>query len=449
MENNKHFPPAFENRIKNDSFLGKDLLDILNGDAPTSIRYNQSKVGETFLLEMTRSYKPIQWCKNAFYLPERPLFTLDPLFHAGVYYPQEAGSMMLDKVIRQLDLPQNPILLDLCAAPGGKSTLLASCLNNKGLLVSNEVIQSRAKILKENLTKWGHNNNVVSNNDPKDFQRLPNFFDCIVIDAPCSGEGMFRKDLNARNEWSEANVELCAGRQKRIVMNVWDSLKPGGFLIYSTCTFNTQENEENVAWFNANLEAEIIPLNFSPFQTDRNNFGAYALPHLLDTEGFYITVLQKKITDFKAPKLKNINRQIKLIKDNKFLGKFADISAKQIVEWNGILFAVPEYFTPEIIELHQQLRLIKMGTELGTTIRGELIPNHALALDSKLNRFPQRVEVSLEQALQYLKGETFDLKAEKEHHLVTFQNIELGWIKHLGNRFNNLYPKEWRIRMQI
>lgn len=452
MTENKNFPPVFEARVKNDTFLSEKLLKALNLDAPTSIRYNKSK---NLIIEQSKTFEgsnilnPIPWTENAFYLKERPIFTLDPLFHAGVYYPQEAGSMMLEKVLKQLDLDENPIILDLCAAPGGKSTLIASLLDNKGLLVSNEVINSRAKILKENLTKWGYTNTLVSNNDPKDFQRVNNFFDCIVIDAPCSGEGMFRKDLDARNEWSEANVELCAGRQKRIVMDVWDSLKPGGFIVYSTCTFNTQENEENVAWFKENLSCEILDLDYSPFQKDRSEFGAYALPHLVDTEGFYIVVLQKEKTDFKISKFKNTNRQIKQLKETKFLSKFVDLSEKRVLEWNGILFAVPENFTNEIIELHEQLRLIKMGTELGTNIREELIPDHALALDSKINIFPNKVELTKDQALHFQKGETFDLKAEKGYNLMTFEGVNLGWIKHLGNRFNNLYPKEWRIRMKV
>ena len=443
MENEQlKFPAEFENRVKNDVFLGEALLTALNSITPVSIRLNPLK--ETrFNPELT----PVSWCQNAFYLEERPVFTLDPLFHAGAYYSQEAGSMMLEKVLQQLDLPEQPIVLDLCAAPGGKSTLIASFLDQKGLLVSNEVIQPRAKILKENLIKWGYGNTIVSNNDPKDFQRLPNFFDVIVIDAPCSGEGMFRKDPAARNEWSEANVDLCAGRQKRIVMDVWESLRPGGFLVYSTCTFNTQENEENVSWFREQLDCEVLPLDFTPFKQDRKAFGAYALPNLLDTEGFYIAVLRKTDESFRAAKCKAGN-QLKQVKDSSFLRDFLPLENKSVLEWNNILFAVPQAFTSEIREIHQQLRIQKLGIELGTVIRGELQPDQSLALAIDCH-FPGRIELSKEQALHYLKGETFDLPGERGYQLVTFQNVALGWIKHLGNRFNNLYPKEWRIRMRI
>ena len=224
-------PKDFVLRVQNDSFLGQELLDALETEQPISIRYNSSKKQA-----IDQDAAAIPWSKNGVYLKERPSYTLDPLFHAGCYYPQEAGSQFLDAILRQIELPLHPVVLDLCAAPGGKSTLIADFLNGRGLLVANEVIQNRSKILKENLVKWGATNTVVSNNDPAQFSGLTNVFDCIVVDAPCSGEGMFRKDHQARNEWSENNVELCVGRQRRIVMDVWDSLKEDGFLIYSTCS---------------------------------------------------------------------------------------------------------------------------------------------------------------------------------------------------------------------
>ncbi|MES2589062.1 MAG: hypothetical protein V4622_08785 [Bacteroidota bacterium] len=439
------FPQAFQNRVKNDSFLGENLLEALNQNSPISIRLNPKKPNVLSL----ESKPPIDWCENAFYLEERPNFTLDPLYHAGVYYSQEAGSMMLDKVLKQLDLDEQAKILDLCAAPGGKSGLIASFLNNKGLLVSNEVINSRSKILKENLIKWGNSNTVVTNNDPKDFQRLPHFFDAIVVDAPCSGEGMFRKDKDARTEWSEENVNLCAARQKRIVMDVWDSIKPGGFLIYSTCTFNEQENEDNIFWFENELDAEIVNLDFSPFQQDRIEAGAYALPHLVQTEGFYIAVLQKNADSktIKSPKLKA--QSLTRIKDLKTISGFSQTSGFEFFSWNNIVFALPELFVSDIKLLQQELRIVKFCTEIGTLMRDEIIPNEALALNSSLINFPQKIEVTKIEALRYLKGETFDLEGKKGYNLICYQNVPLGWIKHIGNRFNNLYPKDWRIRMKI
>jgi 16S rRNA C967 or C1407 C5-methylase (RsmB/RsmF family)/NOL1/NOP2/fmu family ribosome biogenesis protein len=444
MDKNLNFPVSFEKRVLSDSFLERNLLTSLNNEAPISVRFNPSKNKNE-----NSELQKVAWCENAFYLKERPIFTLDPSFHAGVYYPQEAGSMFLDKVLKQINLPENPIILDLCAAPGGKSSLIASFLSNKGILVSNEVINSRAKILKENLTKWGFTNTLVSNNDPKDFSRLPDFFDCIVVDAPCSGEGMFRKDKNSREEWSEENVNLCSGRQKRIVKDVWESLKSEGYLIYSTCTFNSQENEENIQWFIENLDCEVINIDFSPLKKDRSDFGAYALPYLVDSEGFYITLLRKKTKDIKAKKIKVNNKNVKILKDISFLSKFVKLENKKVLEWNSIFFTVPEFFFQEIILLQEKLSLIKMGTELGTAIRGELIPDISLALDSEICIYSDKIQLNKENALKYLKGETFELNTSKGFKLVTYNESNLGWIKHIGNRFNNLYPKEWRIRMKI
>lgn len=440
------FPEAFEKRVLADNFLGKQLLDALNQPTPISIRFNPTKN-----VEIEFDSKPINWCSNAYYLSERPKFTLDPLFHSGVYYPQEAGSMFLESVLKQLDLPNDPIILDLCAAPGGKSSLISSFLNNKGLLISNEVIQSRSKILKENLIKWGNQNTIVTNNDPKDFNRIIDFFDCIVVDAPCSGEGMFRKDLEARKEWNEANVDLCASRQRRIVMDVWNSLKPNGYLVYSTCTFNSFENEDNIKWFLANLSCEITNIDPKDFKNGRENIGAYSLPHLLDAEGFYICVL-KKVTNNKPSqfrKNKNFNKNLKISKNIPQISKFINSSNAVILEWNSFLFATPINFTSEIICLQENLRILKLGTELGTLVKNDLIPNHSLAMDNESCVFVDRIELNKIEALQYLKGETFPLIASKGYHLVCYKNIPLGWIKHIGTRFNNLYPKEWRIRISI
>lgn len=437
-------PIAFVERVKADPLLGNSLLEALEQAAPTAIRLNPEKQSVDF-----PGMTALSWSEHGFLLAERPKFVFDPLFHAGCYYPQEAGSQLLDAVLRQLELPENPLVLDLCAAPGGKSTLIASFLGKNGLLVSNEVIQSRSRILKENLTKWGTYNAIVTNNDPEDFGKLPALFDCIVVDAPCSGEGMFRKDPAARNEWSEQNVELCAARQRRIVMDCWNSLKEGGFLVYSTCTFNTLENEENVQWFLKQGEAELVKLELPWAVSDRNTSGWYALPGKLDTEGFYITVLRKTIAvSTKRKPLKQVKLQ--RVKDEKELKAFAQLDEKNVVQWNDFVFAIPADFTETIFFLHHHLRVIKLGTELGELTRKGLIPHEALALDpsTRSEQLPT-IALTQEQALAYLHGDTFPLEGKHGFAMVTFHNEPLGWIKHLGNRFNNLYPKEWRIRMDV
>jgi 16S rRNA C967 or C1407 C5-methylase (RsmB/RsmF family)/NOL1/NOP2/fmu family ribosome biogenesis protein len=441
---NQLLPPDFVTRVEQDPFLGNSLLEALATEPPTSIRRNPWK--QVAELPVDRA---IPWSENGYFLSERPLFTLDPLFHAGSYYPQEAGSQLLDAVLKALPLPAEPVILDLCAAPGGKSTLIASFLNNSGLLVSNEVIQARAKILKENLTKWGATNTLVTNNDPADFARVPNTFDCIVVDAPCSGEGMFRKDHAARNEWSQNNVDLCAARQRRIVMDVWDSLNPGGFLVYSTCTFNSQENEENVAWFARESDAEIVHLPLSFVKPDRSQTGWYALPNELDTEGFYLAVLRKPENN-SARKKPAKNPKLQLLKDHSFALPFITDNDLSLIQWQDYVFALPSAFEETAFYLHQQLRVIKLGTELGEVARKGLIPHEALALNPFI-RNPElsKIDLSRDQALSYLHGDTFQLEGAHGFQLMTYQNEPLGWIKHLGNRFNNLYPKEWRIRMDV
>jgi 16S rRNA C967 or C1407 C5-methylase (RsmB/RsmF family)/NOL1/NOP2/fmu family ribosome biogenesis protein len=438
-------PPDFVQRVEKDPFLGQSLLKALETASPVSIRRNPTKT-QAMLPEL----QEISWCRHAHYLTERPFFTKDPLFHAGTYYPQEAGSMFLDTVLQSLELPENPVVLDLCAAPGGKSTLIATHLAGKGLLVSNEVIQARARILKENLIKWGAVNTIVSNNDPADFQRIPEFFDLIVVDAPCSGEGMFRKDHAARDEWSTGNVELCAGRQKRIVMDVWESLQPGGLLVYSTCTFNAAENEENISWLLNELDAELIPVETTDFTPGRDGIGIYALPDRVDTEGFFLAVLRKKgEASTRKLKLKK-TAETSRIKDKTPFGELVNLAHCEVLQWNDYTFALPEDFAEEAIFLQHHLRTIKLGTELGEVGRKGLIPHEALSLSPQLlqARIP-RISLTLEQALSYLHGDTFPLEGQHGFSLMTYQNEPLGWIKHLGNRFNNLYPKEWRIRMKI
>src|SRR5690606_35373595 len=225
----------------------------------TSIRLNPFK---SFSSAWPQS--PIPWSKDGYFLEERPSFTLDPAIHAGAYYVQEASSMFIEHVLNSLAIPRG-VYLDLSAAPGGKSTLLSSYLGHEGLLVANEVIQSRAQILKENLIKWGLGNAVVTNNDPDHFEPLEGFFDLVLVDAPCSGEGMFRKDPQAREEWSPDNVQLCSARQKRIMDKAGALVKGGGYLLYSTCTFNEQENEDMIRFLTEEFAFEPvkIPLDAS------------------------------------------------------------------------------------------------------------------------------------------------------------------------------------------
>lgn len=439
------FKKEFVDRVNGDDFIPANLLDALNYDAAISVRQNPSKSNSNLSIS-----KEVSWCENAVYLKERPVFTLDPLFHAGTYYSQEAGSMFLDAVLRQLELPENPKLLDLCGAPGGKSTLTLSFLDNKGVLVSNEVIQSRSRILKENITKWGYSNCVVTNNDPADFDRLPEFFDAIIVDAPCSGEGMFRKDPNARTEWSEDNVKLCSARQKRILSDIWKALSPEGYLIYSTCTFNEFENEQNVEWLISEFGGELISIQApKSILKGRKGIGNYAFPGTSETEGFYIAVIKKSgersETKMKSPKTKGIS----IVKDTSELEPLITLDEIKVFNWKDNLLAVPREMKNEFLMIYNELRIVKFGTDLGTIARKGLIPSHDLAMNFSLRKLNNCVDLDKNQALQYLKGETFSIENSKGFQIVCFEGEPLGWIKNLGNRFNNLYPKEWRIKMSI
>lgn len=439
------FKPDFKNRIEQDAFIKHDLLSALNTTSPVTIRKHPHKISPVFDGE-----QPIDWCANAFQLPERPLFTLEPLFHAGAFYPQEAGSMLLDATLKQLPIPEQPFILDLCAAPGGKSTLIASYLDNQGILVSNEVINSRARILKENITKWGFSNCIVTNNDPSDFERIPGFFDVVVVDAPCSGEGMFRKDHQAREEWSMENVALCAGRQKRILSDVWETLKEDGYLIYSTCTFNSDENEDNVKWLESTFDCKEVKLQFpASIAEGRNGIGHYGFPGISETEGFFIAVLQKNESTGKSKSKKNKGSELAKQKDLLDSNQFANLEPVSVYNWRDQLLAIPTAFEYDFKNIQEQLHIVKWGTEIGSIAKKGIIPSQDLAMNFSLIKLDATIELEHQQALNYLHGDTFPLAGKQGFQLMTYQNEPLGWIKHLGNRFNNLYPKEWRIRMDV
>ncbi len=281
-------PKAFIKRTR--EILGEEyglFENALNEKPPVSIRVNNK-------VQYIPSAERVPWCEDGFYLEERPIFTADPFFHCGVYYVQEASSMFLYQVAGQL-FPYAERVLDLCAAPGGKSTLLLQALPKDALLISNEIVYRRYKILVENTIKWGNPNVIVTNNKPEDFKVLSGYFDVVVVDAPCSGEGMFRKNPDAVNEWSEQNVYLCARRQKEILVDAWNTLKTDGILVYSTCTYNREENEKNVRWVCNELNGELLEVDLKGNnQITQTGYGYRFYPHKTRGEGFFIAVLKKK-----------------------------------------------------------------------------------------------------------------------------------------------------------
>ena len=363
-------------------------LQSFEEDVPVSIRLNPMKMqgGEC----QAEGAVAVPWCRHAYYLAQRPNFTFDPLFHAGCYYVQEAASMFLDEVLRQLSIINCQLSVDMCAAPGGKSTLLRAALPADSVLYSNEPMQKRASILLENVTKWGYANHYVTNLYPKDYRKSRMRFDLILCDVPCSGEGMFRKDEATIKEWSVQNVEKCWQLQREIVSDAWTCLNDGGILIYSTCTFNTKENEENVRWMMDELGAEVVPIEIKP---EWNITGSL-------------------LEGFNAPVYRFI---------------------PGITRSEGLFMCV-----------------LRKGGERSKRddVRGKMDRLKTMTLDFNFQPSAVKVELSYAQALSYLRREALTLPSDTPLGIVEvcFMGHPLGQMKNIGNRANNLYPKEWRIK---
>jgi len=456
-----------------------DLLEhALQDESPVSIRVNPSKKA----ISVTGLEK-VGWCDTGYYLPERPSFTFDPLFHAGCYYVQEASSMFLEQAVKQCiygdAMNHHPVVcLDLCAAPGGKSTHLQSLLPAKSLLVSNEVINNRASVLKENLTKWGSPYTIVTQNDPKEIGKLTYLFDVIVADLPCSGEGMFRKVPDSRNEWSVDNVKLCAARQRRIIHDVWESLKPGGFLIYSTCTFNREENEENIRYIIEHLGAEALPVSV---ETGWNisgsvdeSFPAYRFyPHHVKGEGFFLALLRKSETVIKTspcPLRRGISAFCPPSEGKSaFCPPLEGVGGGQTCvchfkEWlsdpddfyfdikQNRIRAIPVLYQDTFRLLSNYLRILSAGVLMGEIKGKDFVPLPALALNTffRDDAFPS-VELTWEESIRYLQKETLVLPSTipNGYVVVKYRNTPLGFVKNIGSRANNLFPGEWRIRKTV
>lgn len=499
------------------------LCRALQADEPVSIRTNTGKNAPA-----PPQAHPVPWTDNGFYLNRRPAFTFDPLFHAGFYYVQEAASMFIAQAVRRY-VNRPVVMLDLCAAPGGKSTLVRNCLPQGSLLVANEVMRARSQVLAENLIKWGNPEVIVTNNDPADFSRLEERFDVILTDVPCSGEGMFRKDDRAISEWSSEGVELCWKRQRRIVADIWPCLKQGGILIYSTCTFNREENEDNVAWIASTLGAEVLPVDTETEWGITGNltgedFPVYRfLPHHTSGEGLFVAVLRKKpdseagnfcfigentrreeadgchagnggewfadgispsgdseeekpasvysrrtiaetiYTDAerrgrKAEGFRKGGKGKAMQKGSKVSGVSFPKETEAWIQHAGnfsfrmedtLAIAIPADYAGFYDELKESLRILHAGITIAELKGKDWMPSHTLAMSTALckDAFPQ-TDLTLAQALSYLRREAIilDSSVPKGYVLVTYRHVPLGFVKNLGNRANNLYPQEWRIR---
>ncbi|MDD6209708.1 MAG: rRNA cytosine-C5-methyltransferase [Bacteroidales bacterium] len=435
-----------------EKLLGAEYLSFLSSlktESPVSVRINRSKWKESL------SLNPVAWCPDGCYLEQRPSFTFDPLLHAGAYYVQEASSMFLYQVVLQL-LSEPVKALDLCAAPGGKSTLLLSSLPQGSLLVANEVIRNRAQVLNENIKKWGNPDAVVTNNNPADFVRLPHYFDFILADVPCSGEGMFRKDPDTVAEWSLENVSSCAVRQRQIIEDVWPALKPGGILVYSTCTYNTEENEENIQWICSELGAESVPLNLgNGWNIAAELMGSAScyrfFPHKIKGEGFFMAVLRKqgKTMQNEAFNLKVKGKKQSIVRPENVCRWIRNSDDYQFNVSDSVIKAYSSVLKEDILKIEKLLKSLSSGLTVATFKGKEWAPAHDLALSAALDSsaFPV-AELAIEEAIRYLRKETVTLSGTLPvgYVLLTFLTIPLGWVKNIGNRNNNLYPQEYRIK---
>lgn len=427
----------------------ESLFQALETEPVTSIRLNDKMDVLTFDCDTDE----VPWHLDGYYLSERPQFTLDPLFHAGCYYVQEASSMFVQQALDQYVDPDS-VVLDLCAAPGGKSTLISQHLGEDGLLLSNEVVRQRVFVLSENIQKWGNGNTVVTHNSAAEFgEKCKNLFDCILVDAPCSGEGMFRKDMQAREEWSPRAVQQCAERQRSILMDVWEALKPGGIMIYSTCTFNREENEANAAWIAECLGAEILPLQYEPeWGITEGSVGYHFYPHKTKGEGFYICCLRKFDEDYAPFKIRE-GRKVRCVPNNPEYERTVRTWLQHPDKWairqtDRFMTAYPAKYKDLIDYLSTMLTCISTGFGIGEERGKGIAPQHSLSMAKDLRReaFPQ-VELTLEQALSYLRTEALNLPGVPMGVLLlTYDGVVLGFAKNVGNRLNNLYPNEWRIR---
>jgi len=418
------------------------------GEQVTSIRLNPFKVSESSEVPSLRGDlgEAVPWTEYGYYLQQRPSFTFDPLFHAGCYYVQEASSMFLEQALKQT--VTRPLkILDLCAAPGGKSTHIQSLISKESLLVSNEVIRSRANVLKDNIVKWGCNNVVVTNNDPRDFSRLENYFDVIIVDAPCSGSGLFRREQEAIEEWSLNNVALCSQRQQRILADVWPSLKKNGILVYSTCSYSKEEDEDIANWLMNEFAIDYSPLTIHPGWGIADTGKGYRFwPDKVKGEGLFLACFRKTNGEENAAfKIKN-KKDVLNRKEMDVIKKWVAKDDLKFIKHDNTVFAWPDKSADDFDLLLNKLHLLYSGTIIGELVRDKLLPDHAFAMSNLPVDSINRTELDYKQSIHYLQRKDLDISpGNKGWQLVTYQGHSLGWINALPNRINNYYPKELRI----
>lgn len=448
-------PAKFVERVLRE--LGPDeggaLCRALTGEPSVSVRLNAAKG------LAAPSGRPIGWSSGGYWLDARPSFTLDPDFHAGRYYVQEASSQFVGHIVAACGGIGGGRVLDLCAAPGGKTTLYSTLAGRGGLVVANEIVRNRAAVLADNVRKWGVGNVAVTVNDPSQVARLEGWFDAVAVDAPCSGEGMFRKSEEARTEWSEAGVALCAERQRGILREAWRALRPGGLLLYSTCTFNFTENEgvlrDFLVWAAGETEpAERIAVDpawgvVCGAEGDFQTFRFY--PHRVEGEGFFAAAVRKRAAGGERRRVPRPQRDPLAWADRRAVQELERwVEEPEAMRFAAVGDTFYGYWQPQaeaVAMLSGVLNVIASGVEMGQLFKGVLRPAHALALFTGLRRGAAAVcELPPEEALCYLRrGEVAADRFAEGMNLVTADGAALGFAKRIGRRCNNLYPNSLRI----
>ncbi len=451
-----NLPEAFQKTLKEAlPEEAENLIQSIQTEAPISIRLNPFKNNPE-----VKDLEKVAWTENAFYLPERPPFYADPYFHSGAYYVQEASSMIIEYILKNLNLPDKDLLaLDLCAAPGGKSTILSSFLEDRGVLVSNEIVWKRNLVLQENIERWGQANTIITHNNSTDFRSLNQVFDLALVDAPCSGEGMFRKDPRVIQEWSPANVENCAVRQTQILEDIVSGIKIGGMLLYSTCTYNEDENENQIEEFLENHDFECLEISgledLGIKMRKKGKAVFYRLfPHRIKGEGLSISILRKRSASGQNQKrgTKKSNNNFSLLNANPgkdFIEENPNIS---FLNRETEIFALKSNQAEMLLSELKPLRIIRFGTHIGDMNRNKFIPSHGLALSVLLSKKVDHLELDESNALRVLQRDASHLEHKDglgEWLALSFQGNTLALAKNLSNRINIHLPKTFRIRKNI
>lgn len=406
-----------------------NLKFSLKEKAKKAIIINTNKIDEKFILESFPNLIKHPIVNNCYlYNDEEYQLGKHIFFEQGLYYIFEPCSALINYFLNPLE---NDIVLDLCAAPGGKTSHLAILKKNQGIIISNEISRERSLILSSNIERMGFRNVIVTNNQIDDFANFQNQFDKIILDAPCSGSGMFRKEEKMKDDWSYSKVLSLSQTQKELIIKAYDLLKPGGKIIYSTCSFSYEEDEEVVNHLLINTNAKLVQIDDNPmFFKSKSQIGIHLFPHLFPGEGHYICLIEKPLNNIIIPYFsKNKTDKYDDIK------KICNVEG-YVYQFNNIFYLLPHYFDTK------NLKVVRGGLKLGTKEKYGFEFDHALS--HYLKSYNNEAELDQLNIQEYLKGNTLYLKMKEGIVLIKYKNNTLGFAKSIKGRVNNKYPKGLR-----